>query len=66
MAFWFGCKDLSSSSWSLSLRFLGFLLKKTEFLGAPPVVAHSLSRPHAEFLECANGKSWVPFKYSLE
>lgn len=35
MAFWFGCKDPSSSSWRLSPRFLGFLLKKTEFLSAP-------------------------------
>lgn len=55
MAFRFGCGDLSGGSWSLPQPQI-CLLKKTEFLQCPVVVAQLLTRSHARFLESSNDK----------
>lgn len=62
MAFWFGCEDLSS----LSPRFLGFLLKKTDFLSAPLLWLVYFLVLMLSFWSVPMEKSWVPFKSSLE
>lgn len=65
MAFWVGCKDLSSSGYSPSPTFLGFLLKKIEFPSVPllwltyfPVLMLSFWSVPVEKVGCNLNPAW--------